>query len=74
MQKRHFIVREVDGEFQLKEIDSSIANAMSLFGIPKGEYQGSEYHNIFYYFCPISAQRASDIAGKLSREMLGNND
>jgi hypothetical protein len=70
MQKRHFVVREVDGDYQLKEVDATIANSMSHFGITMGEYHTVEVSNIFFYFCPMTAHRANEIAARLSEKVL----
>lgn len=72
MQKRHFVVREVDGDYQAKEIEAPIAKAMSQFGITMGEYQTVEVSNIFFYFCPMTAHRAKEIAAQLSQKVLNN--
>lgn len=72
MQKRHFIVQEVNGDYHLKEIDSAIAKAISIFGTITGQYQAVEASDWFFYFmnCPISASRANEIAEKLSHDFL----
>lgn len=70
MQKRHFVVREVDGKYQTKEIEATVAQSMSIFGIPMGEYQTVEVSHHYFYFCPMTASRAKEIAEKLSQELL----
>jgi hypothetical protein len=72
MQTRHFVVREVDGDYQVKEIDPSIATAMKLFGITKGEYHSDELSNTFFYFCPMSNHRANELAIQLSQKIHKN--
>jgi hypothetical protein len=70
MQKRHFVVKERNGEYELREIDPTLAKSMHIFGIITGEYQSVESSNSFFYFCPMTASRANEIAAKLSQEML----
>lgn len=73
MRKRHFVVREVDGTYQAKEIEARVAQSMSIFGIPMGEYQSVEVSHYFFYFCPMTAKQAKEIAEKLSQELLNEN-
>jgi hypothetical protein len=70
MQKRDFIVKELNGEYELKEIDPTIAKAMHIFGVITGEYHSVETSNCFFYFCPMTASRANEVAAKLSQELL----
>ena len=72
MQRRHFLVRENEGNYQLREIDSTIAHAMSLFGTITGQCHSVESVNWTFYFMnsQISEQRADKIATQLTNEFL----
>ena len=72
MQKRHFLVREVNGDYQLREIDSAIANGITEFGTMTGSYHSIESTRWFFYFmnCNVATTRADAVAAQLSQELL----
>ena len=70
MRKRNFIVIEHNKEYVLKEIDTTIAKAMNIFGVAKGEYTEEDESNSFFYFCSVNPNQANEMAAKLSREYL----
>ncbi|MEO1289752.1 MAG: hypothetical protein AAFV93_18470 [Chloroflexota bacterium] len=75
MQRRHFLVKEVEGDYQLKEIDPTIANAISLFGTITGQCHSVEsIHWTFYFMnAHVSAHRADVIASQLTQNFLEGN-
>jgi hypothetical protein len=70
MRKRHFIVNKLKKEYVLKEIDTPIATAVSVFGVVKGEYRTQDEHFVFFYFFPVSRKAANELAIKLSQDLL----
>lgn len=72
MQRRHFLVKEVQGNYQLREIDATLANAMQLFGIITGQCHSVESVHWTFYFMnsDVSECRADMIATQLTNEFL----
>lgn len=71
MHTRHFLVREADGTFDMREIDPDVASAVEQFGICTGHYyQTVEATTWTYYFVNghMSHKRADDIARQLTLE------
>lgn len=70
MQKRHFLVRDVDGDYQLRELDSQIAEGVNQF-TSKQTIKVESIHWIFYFMnCHITADKAYEIAEQLTQEFL----
>jgi len=70
MQRRHFLVRETEDEYQLRELDSNIAQAIHQFGTTMGLCTSvQECHWTFYFMnSDMSPKQADEIAAKLARE------
>lgn len=80
MQKRHFLVREIDGILRLREIDPAIAHRLHVFGTPIGSCErsrGQAIHKVesirwFFYFLNtnMTRDRADEIAAQLTEEFM----
>ncbi|MGB7341044.1 MAG: hypothetical protein WBC91_19265 [Phototrophicaceae bacterium] len=74
MQGRHFLVKEDEnGRYLLRELDPSIASAISFFGIITGRCCHSvAAHQWTFYFmnAHVSEQGADEIATQLTQEFL----
>lgn len=72
MQRRHFLVREYGGEYKLREIESTIGQAIQQVGIPTGNYYAVEsIHWTFYFMnCNVTPYRADEIASELTQQFL----
>lgn len=72
MQKRHFLVREVDGDYELREIDPAVAHGISEFGTMIGSCNAIESSRWIFYFmnCNIGINRADKIAAQLTNDFL----
>ncbi len=72
MQRRHFLVKEVDGEYKLREIDAAIGQGMERFGTITGRCHAVQsIHWTFYFMhCQIDRDRANDIARELTHDFL----
>ncbi|MGJ3238750.1 MAG: hypothetical protein ACFE0Q_08605 [Anaerolineae bacterium] len=75
MQRRHFLVKEEDGDYKLKEIDPAIAQGISLFGTITGQcYSVEAVHWTFYFMnACISNEHADKIATQLTQDFLTGN-
>ncbi len=70
MQKRHFLVREVDGDYQLKELEEKLADSVNQF-TGKHTIIVESIHWIFYFMnCNMTSERAYEIAQQLTQEFL----
>lgn len=72
MKKRHFLVREEDSDFMLKEIAPEIGHAIGEFGATTGSCHTVESVRWFFYFmhCKFAPHRADEIAQQLTEEFL----
>lgn len=72
MPQRHFLVKEDDGAYQLREIDTEIANGIRQLGKITGHYHTVEATNLTFYFmnCSLSQSQADKIAEDLSQDLL----
>ena len=72
MQKRHFLVREVNGDYKLREIDAAIADGINEFGTMTGSFNSVESVRWIFYFmnCNIGINRADKVAAQLTQDFL----
>lgn len=70
IQRRHFLVREVNDDYQLKELDAAIAHALHQVGTTMGLCTSvHECHWTFYFMnSNISPAEADNVAAKLAHE------
>jgi hypothetical protein len=74
-QRRHFLVREVEGDYQLKEIPAEIGASIDTYGARTGEcrkyYSVESIHWTFYFInSQISRKRADEVAEQLTHEFM----
>lgn len=73
MTRRHFLVREDNGEYDLKPIDLNLAHALDRFGILTGYFLhrvNAERWTFYFMNCQMTPERAHDVARQLSIELL----
>ena len=72
MQRRHFLVKEVEGEYKLREIEAAIGEGIQRFGIITGRCHTVEsiYWTFYFMHCQIDKDRANDIAEELTHDFL----
>ena len=70
MQRRHFLVCEVDNTLKLKEIDPQLARGIWQFGAIEGHYTSVEMAHWTFYFLNtnVTRCRANEIAAQLAHE------
>lgn len=72
MQKRHFLVREVHGDYKLREIEPTIAEGVNEFGTMTGSFNTVESVRWIFYFmnCNIGINHADKVAAELTQDFL----
>lgn len=75
VQRRHFLVRETEDGYQLREIDPDIAHGVDQYGTTTGEckrlYAVESIHWTFYFVnARINRRHADEIAEQLTQEFL----
>lgn len=76
MQKRYFIVREVDtNEYETREVRSDVAFGVQQFVTTVGRCKQSPQEEWVFYFMymNISAELANDIAGRIVDKLCNDN-
>lgn len=75
MHYRHFLVKEEDCDYQLREIDTAVANGIRLFGTITGQSYTVTVGKCTFYFMntSISLQQANTIASELAEDILEAN-
>ncbi len=70
IQRRHFLVREVQDDYQLRELDATIAQAIHQVGTTMGLCTSvQECHWTFYFMnSNISPREADTVAARLAQE------
>lgn len=83
LERRHFLVREVNGRYELRELEPDIAHGLSQYGFPTGEfttpadqiYSVHSIHWTFYFLhSQISRERADEVAAELTQQFLNNQN
>jgi hypothetical protein len=72
IQRRHFLVKEMNGEYVLKELDPAIARGIRRFGTLTGRFHSVKSIRWIFYFmhCNISPADADHVAAQLTQEFL----
>jgi len=70
-QYRHFLVKAVEGQFHMREIDAAIAQGIEQFGITVGQCATAKSEQWIFYFLhqDIPHERANEIAKELVQEI-----
>lgn len=70
IRRRHFLVREVGDDYQLRELDSTIAHAIHQFGTTIGLCTSVQSCHWTFYFMNsnIAPKEADRVAAKLAQE------
>lgn len=73
MNRRHFLVSERNGQYELKSLDPNLARAMDKIGILTGYFfhrVTAEQWTFYFMNCQITAHCANEVAQKLSSQLL----
>lgn len=74
MERRHFLVRECNGDYQLREIAPAIGEGIRQFGTITGQCQAVESVRWTFYFMNIhlTTDEANVIAEELTQDFLAD--